>query len=134
VSPPVDPVLHGIRTLVTGAHGEAIADVTVPAGAWDESTKRGWKVNRRRTSWRYRKVYPSGGADGAVVRGDPASGDLRFSYRGHHGSHPFTAPMLPPTLGFVVDAPTAETGQCGEKLFAASRCRASANGRNFRCH
>src|SRR5262249_4672965 len=53
-SPPLDPLSHGVRLLLTGAGGTTVLDVTIPGGTYDAGAKTGWKVNGGHTTWTYK--------------------------------------------------------------------------------
>jgi uncharacterized delta-60 repeat protein len=51
-TPPLNPLVDGLRATVNGANG-VVFDATAPPGAYDPLTKTGWKVNAKQTAWKY---------------------------------------------------------------------------------
>jgi hypothetical protein len=111
-SPPLDPVATGARVRIADTAG-ALLDVTIPGGAFDETTKRGWKVkdggfkyvNRAGTEGIVAvKVKPSAKVPGLVV----------FGVHGKKGTWAVDPSRLPLAGTFAVDT---AAGQCGDAAF-----------------
>jgi len=130
ISPPIDPQAKGVRIVVTDVTGHTVVDAVIPGGAYDFGTKTGWKVVR--SAWTYRNGL--GGIQGILkvtVRAGSSPGVLFFKVAGRNGTYAVTQSGLPVRGTFVIDSPTARTGQCGETAFAAAACR--MNGSTVLC-
>ena len=126
--PPIDPMSNGIRLVVRNPAedplGTVTIDVTLPPGAFDSVTDRGWSVSSSGT-YLYRDEH---GMYAHILRAlvKPLdSGELKISVFGQNGSYPL--PHLPPegtiVATVVVDSPVATTGQCGEVVLTDCRYR-----------
>ena len=134
-SPAIDPLLHGVRLLVTDANGAAILDAAIPAGAYDPLTRAGWTVNTRGTTFTYRNA---GGAipllEGifkvVVKKSARTPGAIQFAVSGKDGSYAVTPAQLPLAATVVLDPPYAATNQCGEAAFTGPgpSCTYAASG------
>lgn len=109
-SPALDPATRGVRLLLTAADGTSLMDVTVPGGA-------PWRA--KPTSWSYRdKLGTAGGITKVLVKGSAkAPGTLKISVKGAHATLAPSPASLPLTVTFVIDVPTAMSGQCAERKF-----------------
>jgi len=119
-TPPIDPSTKGIRIVITDATGGTVLDAMLPGGAYDFTTGIGWKRNVLGTSFSYlnRSGITLHGITNVSLRLSATTpGVAKFSVSGKNGSYPIVASRLPLKGTFVVDAPVAQTGQCGESLF-----------------
>jgi len=110
-TPPIDPPAKGVRVLLTDAQGGTMLDAILPSGA-------GWKSNRAGTAWRY---HNSGEAHGIIlvrIRRLSTPGLLSFQVSGKHGAYGVSPAAMPLKGTLVIDSPVAQTGQCGELVFA----------------
>lgn len=135
-SPPIDPMTAGLRVVVRNAAGDALVDETVPAGAYDNGTRAGWRVYTTGTSMTWKFVRPAGGGAvrRAVVKKRARTGDaLKIGVKG--SAVCFAAPSsLPLSATVVLTPPRALTGQCGEVHFAGAACASRAGGQRIVCH
>ena len=123
-TPAIDPATKGVRVLITHANGTDLIDVTIPGGA-------GWKTNGAGTKWRFKSATGVSGITKVVVaQKKSAPGTLKFLVKGANGSFAVTASALPLRGTFVVDAPLAVTGQCGE---ATPPCSVRGGGKTVLC-
>lgn len=138
-APPLDPIANGVRLLVKDASGGSVLDVTIPGGAYNYAIQTGWKKNTAGTTWNYKNGL--GGIQGITkatvktIRSSPSV--IAFVMSGKKGTYPVPANQLPVSATFVVDSPTAETGQCAELRFPgpapAPSCKLNPNGSTLRC-
>jgi hypothetical protein len=133
-SPPIDPRAVGVRLLLDGAAMAPILDATIPGGAYDPLTRRGWTANPSGTRfvWRDRSSQPIGGLTSITVRAT-AAGVVTFSVTGKDASYPVGPADLPLRGTLVLDSPIATGGQCGETLAPPMQCKRSANGASVVC-
>ncbi len=122
-SPVINPVVHGMRFLLTDVTGAVPLDVTIDGGAYDPTSKVGWKVNSRGTSW----TYKNAGTVTALVDGirkmqlrafEVPAGMYKVVVKGRPGDYAIDLAHLPLTATVVIDPPLATSGQCGEATFA----------------
>jgi parallel beta-helix repeat protein len=134
-APALDPAANGIGLLVSDTAGGAVLDLVIAGGSFDPVTKVGWKAARRGTRWTYvnRSAAPPGGVTRVVIKdlSSRVPGLVEFRVQGVRGSYPVDATQLPLGAFVVVDAPTAETGQCGHAAFPAATC--AHDGAIVRC-
>lgn len=114
-TPPIDPATHGLRVIITDALGAVVADVTVPPGDFDSTTKKGWRYDVTRTLEYYRD---RSGSAGGIIRAlmkvtDPIGGEVRVLVFGQNSAYPLPV-ELPVKATVVFDAPVSTSGQCGE--------------------
>ena len=137
-SPPLDPATKGVRIVITDATSQTVIDAVIPGGAYYYATRTGWKVNRSQTTWTYRNGL--GGIQGlvkvTVKRSVSSPGIVSFATNGRNGTYPVAPNGLPLAATFVVDSPTAQTGQCGEATFPGSpgpACHLNGLGNTITC-
>ena len=137
-SPPLDPATKGVRIVITDATSQTVIDAVIPGGAYYYATRTGWKVNRSQTTWTYRNGL--GGIQGlvkvTVKRSVSSPGIVSFATNGRNGTYPVAPNGLPLAATFVVDSPTAHTGQCGEATFPGSpgpACHLNRLGNTITC-
>jgi hypothetical protein len=120
-TPAIDPLTKGVRVLVRDDAGTTVVDAILPGGAFDATTKRGWRANGANTTHVYRdgSTTPIGGITKVVLK-QPATGGVKFSVAGKRGTYEADTTPLHATL--VIDAPVATTGQCAETAFGVSDC------------
>lgn len=130
--PPLDPPAVGVGAVVEDAIGRRIVELLAPGGAYDARRRTGWRGSAASGGWKYvaRRVGPTGGVTRAAIRElsriQPGLVEVRI--RARKGAHPVAPSNFPLAASLVVDAPTAETGQCARVRFtgAAGSCRAAA--------
>jgi len=129
-TPPSDPAARGVRVLLTDAQDGYVLDGIIPGGA-------GWTSNRGGTAWRYRNPAGAHGITKVRIRMLSAPGLLSFQVGGKHGAYGASPAAMPLKGTLVIDSPVAQTGQCGELLFAgpapAPHCAFNASRRTLRC-
>lgn len=140
-TPPLDPVARGLRVIATDALEQIVFDVTVPPGAWNPLTRRGWTSSGMTgTGAATRWSFADGGdgvvgVDKAYVRlGDasPSSMTLRVLAESRGNSFAI-APELPVRVTVVIDTPVAREGQCGEMELTWDHCRLRNRGHKLSC-
>src|SRR5262249_37078442 len=111
--PPVD----GVRVLLETAAHVAGLDAIIPGGPYDATAKVGGKVSHKVGALFVRETYvdrsgaPIQGIDRiSIVRKLNSGAVFRVSVRGRKGSYAVSAADLPLRFTFVVDPPTATTG------------------------
>jgi hypothetical protein len=135
VDPPLDPVETGVAVVLEAASGERILDLTLPGGEFDPGVRAGWKV--RRKGWTYvdKRPDPPGGIVRVAIRArsrrDPERID--FTVTGRRGAYQVTPAQLPLRGLFVLDPPTAETGQCAAATFVEGPGTCRATRKRVRC-
>ncbi len=135
--PALDPVETGVGVAVTTAAGTRLVDTLVPGGAWDPTTRVGWRVRPDGTGWKYRNRSDSAPGDVRAVtlrdRSRREPGVLQFEVVATGGSYPLVAGDLPLDAMFTVDPPTAEAGQCADVRFVGAGGTCTLTGRRARC-
>ncbi len=123
-SPPIDPVAHGMRLVLTTNGGVGLADLTAPAGAK-------WSANKAGTAWKYRDSQAASGIVNARVQAIKPTGTLRVKVKARGLALGAAPAGTPPVAEVAFGAPLAAPGQCGVTAFAA--CRTATNGSKVRC-
>jgi hypothetical protein len=94
-------VAHGLRAVVVGPRGESIADVTIPAGAYDRRTGVGWKQVGQ--GWAFASRTLVGGlVKEAVIRAGKSH--VTFTISGRGASTFGALPALPLSLTVIEPA------------------------------
>ncbi len=137
----IDPQAKGLRLVLTDGSGGTVVDAILPAGVFDPALRAGWRTIGS-NAW----VYQNGGSvtpriDGIrrlVLKQDSfRPGRLRISVLARDGDYRAASGQPSLTLGVVVDAPLASTGQCGELKFdntgEVPDCRNLNSGRRMLC-
>ncbi len=134
--PTLNPVANGIGVVVADATGARALDVQIPGGAYDPVAKVGWKASKRGTSWTYtnKSATPPSGITSVTIKDQSkkAPGQLQISVKGKNGDYPVGMTSLPLTGLFVLDQPTAETGQCAQASFVLPQ-RCTTDGKGVTC-
>ena len=106
-SPTVDPVANGLRVLVSDSLGNTPIDVTIPGGAYNPSTKIGWKVNGSGTAWKYsNSTSPVNGLYKAQLKAYSSTpGKYKFAVKGKNGNYAVNTANLPLKGTLVIDVP-----------------------------
>jgi hypothetical protein len=114
-------------------------DVSVPPGAYHPSARTGWLSNGAGTAFTYRTTTSVGGViDKLKLSRTTAKPDaVKFTLSGKKGAHAADAVVPPLAATFVLDAPTAATGECGEIAFTGPpprpACSLHRSGSTFSC-
>ena len=136
-SPALDPVAAGVGIVITDSASARLIDRLVPGGAFDPVTRVGWKAAPSRGTWKYVNRSPDAPAGIASVTirdlSRKAPGLVQFSVRGWRGAYAADPAKLPLTGLFVLDPPTAETGQCGQAAFPGGTASCTAGPRAIVC-
>jgi hypothetical protein len=119
-----DPLAGGVRVVIADASAATLLDVTVPGGAFDKTTKTGWKV--KRTTWTWQ-----GALDGLtkVKLVGKTPGVLKLAVTAKGAAFP-AGPALPLLARLVVDG---VAGRCGETGFVATDCVAQTGKGKITC-
>lgn len=119
-SPVFDPVADGARVAIYDGNDQPLADVTLPAGAYDPLTRTGWKVSANGYKFRWKSPTPAGGLiSGARLAGVPGpSGVVHFGIKGKRGTWA-NAPVALPLSAVVALDPAQPLLDCGQATFAA---------------
>jgi probable HAF family extracellular repeat protein len=121
--PPIDPITHGFRLVLTDSADGAFVDATIPGGT-------GWRDDGVRASWQAPARQSVGGLTRIRLRRLRNAGALHIDVIGN-GVAPVSA--LPIKVAIVIDAPVARTGQCAEAILDAARCSLGPDGAPVRC-
>jgi hypothetical protein len=135
-SPTINPVANGARIVLQDKDRIALMDAILPGGAYDKNTKIGWKVNKKGDAWTYinRGASPISGVTGVTLKKSAtAPGLVKWTVRAKNASLAITPARIPLGATFVVDSPTAETGQCAEIHFGVGVCRLNPTSSTVLC-
>ena len=94
LTPTIDPLTNGLRFLIVDSTGAIPVDVTIPGGAYNTSTKVGWKVNGSGTSWHVQELRhdPSPLINGIqkmqLKKLSSPVGKFKFGVKGKNGNYP----------------------------------------------
>jgi hypothetical protein len=124
-SPAIDPVSRGLRIVVQDRNGNNVVDALIPGGAFESTTKAGWRTHRFPSG--LTALYKNTGALLPLVQGirkvklvvREGLGITKFSVSGKRGDYRL-ALNLPLKVTVIVDTPVAATGQCCEMLFTGT--------------
>jgi len=125
-TPTINPLANGARVVLSDKDGAILLDAIVPGGAYDKNTKVGWKVNKKGDAWTYvnRGPNPIAGVTNIAFKKSGSAPNLfKWTVRGKNAILAVTPATVPLGATFVVDSPTAETGQCAETGFLVGSCR-----------
>lgn len=143
-----DPIVDGVRFLVSDSSGAIPVDVTIPGGTYDPVTRVGWSIGSSGAAWTYRNA--SGSAPGGITKVQLRrlssyrlnSGSefvkVRVVLKGRNANYPINPANLPLAATLVLDTPLAVTGACREALFwgpsnpVTPRCT-SSDGQLVKC-
>jgi hypothetical protein len=129
--PTLNPIVQGLRVILSDALGDALIDVRLPGGAYSTSVKAGWKGGG--TGWNYAnggQILPLlQGITKVSLRGRTSQpGVFSVAITGKNGSYAVPSDRLPVLVTVVMDPPLATTGQCAEIAFGSSACHLATNG------
>jgi hypothetical protein len=139
-SPPLNPQANGIRLLIVDSNSDVMLDATVPGSVYNPLTHIGWKANGSGTSWTYKN--PLGDSNGFTVVGVKTTpskpGLVKVKAKGKNGSYAVHQNHLPLQATFILDPPTADTGECIEALWPAAypvkpSCSVASAGNTVKC-
>lgn len=124
----LDPSARGARLVLTTMQGDAVVDVTLPAGAYPGGIARGWTANGAATVWQYRDktAAPISGILSLKIidaSHNALGGRLKVLLKGKNATYPVTAGNEPVTATVLLgDESDAAAGRCGESAYGASDC------------
>lgn len=135
-TPEIDPLEKGIRIRFEDVDGNEVLDATIPGGAYNAALRTGWK--KTAAGWKYRNV----GRIVPLVKGIHAitltkdkvvPGRIKFLITGKKGAYDVVPSDIPLKVSFVVDAPHATTGQCGEAILSSLDCAFDSKLTKLQC-
>ena len=109
-APVLDPLTTGVRLLVADAAQHTIVDLTAPPGAFDKSTKRGWKKLGFRS-----RTGPITAATLVQRKKTPAR--IAFALKADVSGLDATTIQQPVTATLLFDAAASPTTACGDARF-----------------
>ena len=119
-NPPIDPIAKGVRVIMKDDVGGTIIDATIPGGAFDNATLKGWFGHDGKFLYKQLGLaVPAHGIRKVVVkdRSNHSPGLLRFTVSGKNGTYPLLTGNLPIQATMVFDPSTPNTPQCGFATF-----------------
>ena len=121
------PDTNGARIVIKNAARVTRLDVTLPAGAYAGAHGRGWKPNRKATTWTYADHTDSPVA--GIVKmtiaavGDPTSRQVSVKVTAKKGTYSVVPGDEPLSVTVVLGGPaSSQAGECGERHFQAGDC------------
>ena len=139
-NPPLDPVANGARLLIVDNVGTVVLDATVAGGAYNTTTKTGWKVNGSLTNFTYKNpgTHPDGIIQVGVKVITKTPGMVKFKAKGKDHPYPVVTANLPLQATLILDPPNATTGECVEATWPAAppakpSCLVASNGATVKC-
>ncbi|MBY0278353.1 hypothetical protein K2Z84_23740 [Candidatus Binatia bacterium] len=135
----VDPIGEGVRVLLLNDAGTSRLDAAIPGGAYNTTTKVGWKVSGNGKTWRYidKSASPAGGIFSVVINNKSTASTprgVKVTVKGRKGTYPVVGSDVPVqaivTLG---DATAAENGLCGESAYLSTSCAFNAPQNKLTC-
>ena len=133
------PVADGVRVLLLNDAGTSRLDVTVPGGAYNTTTKVGWKLSGNGKTWRFvdKSAAPAGGIVSLVINDKNTASTprrVKVTVKGRKSTYPVVGGDSPVqavvTLG---DATAAEDGLCGESAYLSTNCAFNAPQNKLTC-
>jgi Cys-rich repeat protein len=120
VDPPLDPATNGVRLLVTDAADGMVLDVPIAGGAYDPTTKLGWKSASGKWTWKNAGPTDTHGLVKVLVKDLSAKtpGLVQFKVKGKLGAYAVGGANLPVRALVVFTNPTSSTGACATADFA----------------
>ena len=135
-TPTINPVANGVRIILENAN-EQMLDVAIAGTAYNPSTRTGWRTNATSTRFIYKNgsPTPANPISGITLVTSPNTpGVYKVTVKGKNGDLAVGVGEIPVKGIVVLDAPTAETGQCGEWVFpSAANCRFGGNFSSVTC-
>jgi photosystem II stability/assembly factor-like uncharacterized protein len=134
----LDPLTDGARVILTKHDGTVVCDAALASGAYGGAGTRGWTLNGSGTAWTFadRTGAPAYGiTDLKVVdQSSKAPGRVRVRVKGKNATYAVHAGDIPVSATVVFgDQAAAETGYCGQTVFAADQCALNAAGTKLKC-
>ena len=135
-TPTIDPIAKGIRFRFEDPDGVEVLDVTIPGGAYNAALRSGWKATS--AGWKYKNVgrivpLVKGINNITLTKDKVVAGKIKFKFTGKKGFYPVFSDDIPLKVSFVVDAPFAQTGQCGESLMTSLECLFDSGNTKLQC-
>ena len=135
----LNPLADGVRVLLLADDGTTRLDATVPGGAYNTTTKVGWKLAGNGRTWRFvdKGAAPVGGISSLVINDKNTTSTprrVKVTVKGRKSTYPVVSGDSPVqaivTLG---DATAAENGLCGESDYQSSNCAFNATQNKLTC-
>jgi uncharacterized delta-60 repeat protein len=139
VPPTLSPETKGLRLILEDGNAQTLFDVQVPAGSYNPLAGTGWIPNGSGTSHTFRSRTLVGGliSKARVSTTAAKPNVVKFLVAGSRGSFATQPLALPLAATVVIDAPFAETGECGKATFPgpkpAPSCGFNASGSTLTC-
>ena len=139
-SPPLDPIVNGVRIVVSDGGGGTLLDLAVPGGAYDLVSKSGWLTNPEGTRFAFKSQKPIDGmlANVKLTKQAAHPSVVKFVINGKDVSVPRMSVQLPLSATVILDAPIATTGLCGQATFPGPKplpaCSLNRSGATVTCH
>lgn len=117
-TPAIDPINNGLRLMLRDAAGNVVLDAEVPAGAYNATTREGWKAAG--TGFSYANTGTAVPLVGGIYKLSlkiGSGGVVKVTAAGKQGSFSLDASDLPLSATVILDAPYALDNQCGETRF-----------------
>ncbi len=135
-TPTIDPIANGLRFRMEDPDGEPVIDVTIPGGAYNNALRVGWKATA--AGWKYKnvgRIVPLVNGIGSITltKDKVVAGRIKFLITGKKGNYAVVPSDVPLKVSFVVDAPFAQTGQCGESLLTSLECVFDSGPTQMQC-
>ncbi len=130
----LDLVADGARVLIQSAGGATLADVTVPAGAFDGTT--GWKINGAASKFTFTDKTKPGLNNGiskvlVLDRSKKTAKQVKIKVKAKDGNYPLTAADVP--VHVVVVIGDSAVGECTETAFSAVDCKFNGKDDTLKC-
>lgn len=135
----LDPLNEGVRVVLLADDGTERVDVMVAGGAYNTTTKVGWKLSGNGKTWTYvdKTTTPANGISQVVINNKDTTRTprrVKITVKGKKGTFPVVTADSPVqaivTLG---DATAAANGLCGESAYTATDCRFNASQNKLVC-
>lgn len=135
-TPTIDPIANGVRFRFEDPDQNEVLDVTIPGGAYNAALRVGWKATT--AGWKYKnvgRIVPLIKGIGSITltKDKVVAGRIKFLITGKRGFYPVFPDEIPLKVSFVVDSPTAETGQCGEAVMSSLECVFDSGHTKLQC-
>ncbi len=127
-----DTTANGVRIHLTDALGNDVLDVTIPGGAYDTTTKTGWRHKDGGPTWTYKN--PTGLLGIQTVRVKQSVTNVSWKVKGKGTSLRVGLDALPLVAEFQAAPATPQNGLCARAKFAIQTgCVPNAAGTGFGC-
>jgi hypothetical protein len=122
----VDPIASGLRLRMAGGVATPLLDVGAPAGAFDRTTRRGWKKQKMAGVWGFTDKAGETSIRNVIVRRiNPRTLHVSARVQTYLSVSPAAAPLR---VRFELAG-----GPCGTVTFTADQCAGRAAGDRLLC-